>query len=155
MPVTEIPTEADWDDWPPEPPRWIGLDEEYARRQFFGKSFEEAVGMFRNSNVLERSEDLSNMPPVPFRYYLLAYVAHMQAGAPTSVDECLSDAASSFLRLIERKLEVERAWIEPIMEAIMPTAELVAKNQARYDASIEIYGDFLERLAHIKELRGA
>jgi len=154
-PPTGIPTEEEWRDWPLESKRYLDLDEDYARRQFLGKSFEEAVAMFRDSNVLMRAEDVGYMPPIPFRYYMLAFAAHMLAGAPTTVRDCPSDAANSFLSLVEGKLEAERSWIAPILPRIMPIVELVATNQKTYDAGIEIYGVFLERLAHIKKLQGA
>ena len=152
-----IPTKEDWFDWPANADRPLGLDENYARRQFLGKSFEEALRLFRETDVLSRSEDVSYMPPVPFRYYMLAYNAHVLAEGErerTGMDNA-SDGASSFLILIEHKLEVDVETIAPIMSDLMPTIEFVGMNQEKYDADIDIYGDFRVVMRRIKELWNA
>jgi hypothetical protein len=65
--VMNVPTETDWG-----VPTRDDLDAAYARRVFLGKTAQDALAMFRE-NVLERVEDLRFMPPVPFRYYMLAF----------------------------------------------------------------------------------
>jgi len=37
----------------------------------------------------------------------------------------------------------------------MPAVTFVAQNQDRYGATLEIYGDFRDRMERINELRGA
>jgi hypothetical protein len=73
----DIPTERDWLDWPADAQRPLALDEAYAREQFGGKSFEQALEMFRSRTVLMCSEDVSYMPPVPFRYYMLVFKSYV------------------------------------------------------------------------------
>ncbi len=142
-------------DWPPDAVRRDDLDEEYARRTFMGKSFDEAVEMF-SENVLMRSEDVSYMPPIPFRFYMLAFKTHVSTAVQRAYDYDPSDAASSllaldastaadtFLRLINRTLESEPDWIVPIMPELLPAVHLLEMNQERYGASQSTYGDFHE-----------
>ena len=153
----DIPTEEDWFSWPANAVRPMDLDENYARRRFLGKSFEEALRLFRETAVLGCSEDVSCMPPVPFRYYMLVYNAHVLSEGErerTDYDDA-SDGASSFLELIEDKLEVDAKTIAPIMNDLMPTVEFVGMNQEKYDADIDIYGDFLVKARRIKALWNA
>lgn len=120
----DIPTEKDWLDWPEDAERPLDLDEEYARQQFEGKSFEEALQLFR-SNALMRSEDVSYMPPVPFRYYILVFKAYVLELGKREIAErdLLNDpwsAASSFLILVETKLTSQIDFIAPIMDDLLP-----------------------------------
>jgi hypothetical protein len=129
-----IPTEKDWLDWPEDAPRPLDLDEAYARQQFAGKSFEEALELFRSRHVLMCSEDVSDMPPVPFRYYLLVFKAYVLELGKREVEErdLLDDpwaAASSFLNLIETKLRSEINFIAPIMDDLLPAVEFIAMNR--------------------------
>ena len=155
----DIPTEKDWLDWPEDAQRPLDLDEEYARQQFEGKSFEEALQLFRSQDVLMRSEDVSYMPPVPFRYYIRVLKAYVLELGEREIKErdLLDDpssAASSFLNLVERKLRPEINFIAPIMDDLLPAVEFIAMNQDKYFATPDIYGDFRDQLARIKALCG-
>lgn len=155
----DIPTEKDRLEWPDDAQRGLDLDEAYAREQFAGKSFEDALAMFRERDVLMCSEDISYMPPVPFRYYMIVFKEYVLELGKRDVEErdLVDDpwgAASSFLQLIERKLRSEINVIAPIMGDLLPAAEFVAMNQGRYFATTDIYGDFREQFARIKTLWG-
>lgn len=149
-----IPNEEDWLNWPAGADRPLDLDEEYARRRFAGKSFEQALEVFETTNVLSCAEDVDSMPPVPFRYYMLVFKAYMLAVVEKD-NWSAPDAASSFLNLVERKVKTEIDWIAPIMNDLLPAIELVATNQKKYEADADIYGDFREQLARIKSLWGS
>jgi len=152
-----IPNEEDWLNWPAGADRPLDLDEDYARRRFAGKSFEEALELFETTNVLSCCEDVSYMPPVPFRYYMLVFKAYVLAVVEKVGSDKWSspDAASCFLNLVERKLKTEFDWIAPIMKDLLPAVEFVATNQEKYEADSDIYGDFREQLTRIKSLWGA
>lgn len=64
-------------------------------------------------------------------------------------------SASSFLGLIEHTLQWAPSTIEPVMDEILEAVDFVARNQARYEADIQIYGDFKERAQRIRSLRSA
>jgi hypothetical protein len=155
----DIPTEKEWLDWPEDGQRPDELDEAYAREQFAGKSFEEALAMFHSREVLMCSEDISYMPPIPFRYYILVFKAYvLELGKREIEERDVPDnpwgAASSFLILVETKLRAEINFIAPIMDDLLPAVEFVAMNQDKYFATRDIYGDFRDQLTRIKKLWG-
>ena len=55
-----IPNEEDWLNWPAGADRPLDLDEDYARRRFAGKSLEEALELFKTTNVISCWEDVRN-----------------------------------------------------------------------------------------------
>jgi hypothetical protein len=137
-----VPTEEDWGDYKSD------LDQEYAHRVFAGRTKQHMEPRFRN-NPIESTDELRWMPDVPFRYYMLGFRDFMIG---KDFDGQESDAASCFLGLILEKLEKQPLTIAPIMKELLPTIEYVAQNQAQFDAEIEIYGNFLDKLARIKTL---
>ena len=105
------------------------------------------------------SEDVSYMPPVPFRYYMLVFNAYvLELGKREIEERDLLDApwsaASSFLILVATKLRSEINFIAPIMDDLLPAVEFIAMNQDTYFASQDIYGDFRDQLTRIKKLWG-
>ena len=148
------PTEADWRDWPPQAERPLDLDEAYARRRFAGKSFDQALEVFRTFPVLGCSEDLGYMPPVPFRFYMLVFAEHVLKHAHRNDNLEAPDAASSFLDLVERKLAQERESIAPIMNNLLPALQFIGANQELYAANPDMYGDFKEQIGRIMSLWG-
>jgi hypothetical protein len=147
----KVPSEADWHDWPPHVKRRLDLDEAHARRTFAGKSFEEALELF-HTNVLSYHEDLYYMPPVAFRYYMLAFKSYVLSEAALE-DECdAACAASTFLHVVERRLQSDPHSIAPIMSDLLTAVEFVATNQERYSADRDIFGDFRKELERIRAL---
>jgi hypothetical protein len=97
-----------------------------------------------------RSEDIFWMPKKPFQYYIFGFcdfVIRQDFGILES-----SDAPSSFLDLILYKVEKQFDYILPILPRLLKDIEYIANNQELYDADEDIYGNFQEKLAHIKEL---
>ncbi|MFZ6778822.1 hypothetical protein ACO0LD_18515 [Undibacterium sp. Ji83W] len=142
--ILKIPTEKDWGDYKSD------LDQKYAYKIFFGKNLEEARHLFQGA-VIERTEELRFMPVIPFQYYIGAYYQYVTSPAVLS-NRNAPDAASCFLRLVESKLSDDPVSISPLMKELMPAIEYLAKNQALFDADIDIYGDFNEILLEIKRL---
>ncbi|MES2070107.1 MAG: hypothetical protein V4488_07155 [Pseudomonadota bacterium] len=140
----QIPSEQDWGDYESD------LDQEYAHRIFFGKNLEETIPAFER-NVIERADELHFMPLKPFRYYMLGFRDYVMSERVLKSD-MVPDAASCFLGLVILKLCDAADFINPIMGELMPAIEYVAANQSRFDADIDIYGDFAEKLAEIKSL---
>lgn len=91
------------------------------------------------------------MPEIPFRYYMLSFKNYL-AGPQFLETYEACDAASCFLGLVLDKLDNSFDDIAPILSEIMPTVEYVAKNQVLFDADVEIYGDFNEKLSEIKQM---
>ena len=132
------------------------LDEQYARKIFLGKTLAEVKPDFERC-VLERASELQYIAPIPFRYYIFAFRNFVISPELIHDDRPGSwapDAASSFLNLIEERLEKAPAHIRPIMPDLMPAIEYVATHQELYKASETIYGSFSKKLEKIKTIYG-
>jgi hypothetical protein len=138
-----IPTEVEWGDWQAD------LDQKSAHEIFAGRSAADVRPLFQE-NVIERTDELRFMPPVPFRYYMLAFKDYVVADAVRQ-DEA-SDAANCFLGMVAEKLENDPASIAPIVGDLLAAVDYVADNQAAFDAPVDIYGDFRARRARIRLL---
>jgi hypothetical protein len=138
-----VPTEAEWGDYKAD------LDQDYAHKVFAGRTNQEMLPHFRR-NVIERTSELRWMPEVPFRYYMLGFRDFVMAGEFDHLGA--SDAASCFLDLVLDKLEKQPAYILPIMNQLLPAVRHIATNQASFDASESIYGNFPEKARRIEEL---
>jgi hypothetical protein len=57
-----LPTEAEWGNYQAD------LDQSYAHKMFGGRTNQEMIPHFQR-NVIERTDELRWMPPIPFRYY--------------------------------------------------------------------------------------
>jgi hypothetical protein len=138
-----MPTEQDWGEFDAD------LDQQYAHQIFSGKCIEEAIPLFER-NVIERCSELQFMPLIPFQYYMFALRDYVMSDR-VLISEMSSDAASCFLGLVLLKLNEEPASIFPIMEDMIPAVQYVASNQEIFDADIDIYGNFAEKLIDIKK----
>jgi hypothetical protein len=145
--IKRISSEADWGNYKDD------LDQEYGHRIFFGKNAEETIPLFER-NVIERADELHFMPVIPFRYYILAFRNYVMSEEVLKSDMA-SDAASCFLNLVKLKLREDANSIVPVMSELMPAIEHVAANQALFDADVDIYGDFSEKLVEIRRLMQA
>jgi hypothetical protein len=149
--LSGIPTEDDWE-WGGKGFRCSDLDKRHAHDRFFGKNIEDVLPYFKDL-PLSASEDLWYMPDTPFRYYVLAF--KMLLMSQENIDELgsdASDAASTFLCLLQHKLKSTPQLVLPVMEELMPVVEHVAANQNLFDADTEIYGPFPDKLEEIKRL---
>lgn len=133
-PSGRIPDEDDWhsEGW--------DLDIPYAYEHFQGKDVAEATRLFAQCS-LTYQEDLMWMPSRCFTYYIHAYLEYLLS-AESAQD---SDGASCFFALIGHKLEFTPRDIVPIWPAIASILTRLSENQAFYDASPDIYGDFPTR----------
>jgi len=144
--MKQIPTEEDWGEYLQG--RIEDLDVAYAHDVFIGKSNSDMLPEYKD-HVLMRSEDLHWMPKKPFQYYIFGFRDYVINGDFGSYES--SDAASSFLQLILHKLKEQPDHILPVLPGLLKDIEYVAKNQALYDADEDIYGNFIEVLAEIKQ----
>lgn len=122
-----IPTEAEWG-------ISQGIDEEYSKKIFMGKSFSEAIQTFTTScNAIE---ELTYMPPDPIEYYFPALCAYLLSEESRGD----SDSASRFLTFCHREFELICYTHNHYLAKI--TLKYISKNQERFDADPKIYGDF-------------
>jgi hypothetical protein len=144
MQENRVPTEADWGDYKAD------LDQKWAHDMFAGHTNNEMRQRFCE-NVLEATEDLRWMPPIPFRYYVIGFRDFVLAREFQPGDDG-SDAASCFINLVQQKLDGQRDYIVPIMPELLAALHYITENQGSYGAAVEIYGDFRERLQQIEYL---
>lgn len=138
-----IPEECDWGNWVAD------LDQKYAHDLYLGRSNEEMKERYTTAPI-EVASELQFMPVVPFQYYMVGFADAVVSG---EYDEMtVSEAPSCFLRLIIYKLKNNKSDIESIMNTLLPFIEHVVINQEKYDADIEIYGDFNDLLKKIRAL---
>ena len=141
--MNQIPREEDWGDY------WKDIDMKGAHASYFGKSNQQMQHEFyKNGNYL--ISELRFMPPKPFLYYMLGFRDFILADNFPPHEA--SDFSSYFLWLVDYLLEHEPQMITPIIDDLMPALEHVAKNQEKYDAPVDIYGSYLNKLSHIKGL---
>lgn len=141
----ETPTKNDWEsiDYPAD-----NLDVICARKHFFGKTLKEAESLFAD-NALYYQEDLSYMPPSPFRYYLHAYMSYLTS----SHSEGDTDAASCFLGLLAEKLDTEneKNGLLAFWDRIEETLASIRQRKEWFEWDHDIYGDLEERIAAITQ----
>lgn len=130
---SSIPTEADWRSEP-----WA-LDTEYAYGNFAGKSFEDAIQLFKQ-NAIHYQEDVMWMPRICFRFYAHAYIAYLMSD--DSKED--SDGASCFFGLAEFRADDIRAG-QDLTSSFEDCLAILAQRQDFYDADVDIYGSFEER----------
>lgn len=144
-----VPTEEDWGDYSTD------FSMKYSHRRYFGKTHED-INNFLQEFPTEVFEDLYHMPPIPFQYYILGFeiLRTAEAVAPKAPDnyDNYSDIASCFLSLVNLQLREKSEAIMPIMKDMLCLADFTAAHQESYQASVEIYGSFEERVDEIKQL---
>ena len=124
------------------------LDAKYAFKQFYGKSFKQAVGLFE-ANALHYQEDLGSMPRPVFNFYAPAFASYLESDR-SAAD---SDGASSFLHLLIWIFKTQPEILDTETEAtLLKTADKIAQNQSYYEADVDIYGQFSELNEEIKNL---
>nr|WP_159063700.1 hypothetical protein [Thaumasiovibrio occultus] len=139
-----IPNDDDWED-----AKEVGeLDLPFAYRLFAGKSNAEMQPHFK-ANPIERSFEIASMPTKPFQYYMLGFRDFILTGELDHFSA--ADAASSYIRLIERMLERAPSDLLPIFAELRDSIDYVVENQVKFAADEAIYGSFSEIRAQILE----
>ncbi len=138
-----IPEGKDWGDCEDD------LDQKFTRDLYLGKSNEEMEERFL-SGPIEVASELQFMPRIPFQYYMIGFRDSVLSLKHNELD--ISTSASSFLNLVLYKLKNDRGDILPIMASLKAAIDYIVENQDKYDADIDIYGDFNEVKADIEGL---
>ncbi len=132
--MLSIPTENDWGNW------HVNLDQSFAHDLYFGKSNSEMNAHFLNAPI-EAAGELQFIASIPFQYYVIGFRDSVLSKAhPEPLD--VSDAASSFMRLILVRIKDNPEDIAFIKNELMPSLKYIAGHQNAYEADINIYGSF-------------
>lgn len=147
--MKSVPTESDWrgsfweqlrewlvfGNWPSD----LGLDGEFAYRQFFGKSHAEALEMFRD-DALGRREDLVWMPFKCFEFYVEPYIEYLRSD--NAIGD--SDGANGFFSMTLARMHEIRKLKTPLKARIVDTLTYLGSRQEWFDAEPTDSGSFRE-----------
>ncbi len=112
------------------------LDERCAVKNFLGKDLEQARSLFAE-NFLRYQEDLMWMGPKAFAFYVPAAINYLLSEGADNA----TDAVSSFLSLIEFRLEYEPTEIARVGPIIREGILRMLEDFERYGFGGEVYGD--------------
>ena len=134
-----IPNASDWHGYESD------LDVRSLHGLFFGKSIDEVQSYFGEGRSIERMDELLFAPRPVFQYYVRAFARYVLSKAAVGD----SDSASPFLSLVEEREMRDPGSVRNIIHALDEALVFVAHNQAYFDAPLDIYGDFSERVQRI------
>ncbi|MGN7437190.1 MAG: hypothetical protein ACTHOO_01005 [Alcanivorax sp.] len=156
----KIPTENDWNTLEHDKPRdqVASLDRQHAKLNFLGKSFTDAFDMF-DENIGKYMTHFWDMPRACFKYYYLALIAYLRNVPENYVYDdtdypkdyaCASDTVFSTL---EYRLQHYPDGLGNVLyeDGVMDDLEYIANNQTLYDADIDIFDNYKDRLSKIKK----
>lgn len=139
---------------PPHQEEWGDINDRdvySAYELFFGKDNNSMQPEFQK-NMIMRCFDLRAMPINVFKYYIFSLKAYVETGDCDELD--LPDSASHLLELVMEKSEAHAEEMKSIYPALKELLDHIANNQDKYDADIDIYGDFKEINKRITTLLG-
>jgi hypothetical protein len=135
-----LPTEADIN-------VYDTLDEQYAVRNFLGKTHEQALELFRD-NALHYQEDLTVMGAVGFCFYVDAFIAYLKG--EESADD--SDAASCFCFMVEQRLRIDsKTELRPSAPKLIDAITYLLEHFEKFHVTPHIYGDVPSRLVAARD----
>jgi hypothetical protein len=122
------------------------LDEQWALRNFLGKTLEEAEALFRG-NRLHYLGDSLWMGPKAFCFYVPAAVRFIQS------DDTTGDPAtvSYFHSVLEWRLQNDRAQIASVIPLLREAVSYILDHWERFDVEPAIFGDLKERYIALRK----
>ena len=117
------------------------LDERYACEHFLGKDLSEAQRLFAD-NFLVYDEDLSNMGPRAFRYYVQAAIAYIESEQATDH----ADDVMCFAVTLESWNRNKPCELVPIAGVLASACRYIIDHWEKYDTTpVEIYNGNIKR----------
>ena len=129
-----IPGAAEWQGYEDD------LDACDAYELMAGRTLDEVSEHFRDTVSIMHAGELRCSPRGAFSYYVFAHAAFLLSESAAAE----SDSASSFLRLLISREELDPGSVKELYAELGPLARFVASRQAYFDADLRIYGDFNE-----------
>lgn len=121
------------------------LDGRIACQHFLGKSVDDAVALFRDSDIYYQG-DLRWMGPVAFRYYLPAAAQYICENPGD-----ISDFVAHFAGTLEFRLHDEAVELAAVAAQIIELCDYLLKHPERYTEGIPFYGDMAGRYVSLRE----
>jgi hypothetical protein len=140
-----IPDESAWDGYEND------LDVRDLHGLFFGKSIEDVQQYFGDGRSISRMDELLFSPRPVFQYYVHAFALFLRSERAAGD----SDSASPFLSLLEAREKRDPGSVRNILPLLEDSLTFVASHQEYFDAPVDIYGDFKQRVQRIREMCGA
>ncbi|WP_154222451.1 hypothetical protein [Marinicella rhabdoformis] len=140
--VNRIPDHNDWKGYQQD------LGVKYMYKLFFGQCFIQAMSHFGDSRSIERADELLFCPRNVFQYYIFSF-ANFILSKEAKGD---SDSASSFLTFLKIREQKDPGSVAAIYPQLKPVIEYVARNQAYFEADIDVYGHFKHTAKEVYQL---
>ena len=140
-----VPDSAAWEGYKDD------LDVRSAHDKLFGRNLDEVQRYFGGVQSISRADELLFMPRRAFQYYVLAFAQFVLS--EQAKDD--PDSASPFLRLLVAREERDPGSVRAIYADLEPVVAKVASQQAYYDATREIYGNFHDHEVALRNLCAA
>lgn len=112
---------------------------------------EEVQSYFGEGRSIDRMGELLFAPRPVFQYCVRVF-AHFVMSEAAAGD---SDSTSPFLSLLEEREKKDLGSVRFIFPALKEALDFVAKNQVYFEAPIDIYGDFNQRVEMLYAACGA
>jgi hypothetical protein len=141
----KIPGDVEWAGYKDD------IDASHAHSFWFGKSLDEMQAHFPGGRSIERGDELLFMPRLAFQFYVFAFAQYVMSDIAIGDP----DGASCFLNYLIAREKRDPGSVTQIYARLEPTIDFVASSQARFDASHDNYGDFIEKAAELKKICGA
>lgn len=122
------------------------LDGKCAERHFFGKTLDEAEGMFREAFLLYQ-EDLMFMGPAGFRFYVQAAINYIRSDAAAGDP----DVINYFASILEHWLEFEAEELKPVAPQLASVCRYIVEHYDKFEVAPKIYGDLRSRFLALEQ----
>lgn len=126
------------------------LAEITAHTHFSGLTVPDAESLFHAAGHLYQ-EDLWSMPDEVFSFYLPEFISYLLSGSSTRD----ADSASAFIDLVKYCVEKSPQRLNGNEERVKEVLTYIAHNQTKYDAPINLYGNFHNRIGSILKMVSA
>jgi hypothetical protein len=139
---SKIPSKNDWGD--------LSDRDVFEAFEYFSDKSNDELQIAFKSNVLQRCSNLRWMPIYPFSYYIFGLKQYIESNDYGLFD--LPDAVSCFIELVEEKAVNYQDEMKIMYPKLKGFIEHLVSNQIKYEADVDIYGDFKENAARIARL---
>ena len=141
-PEQQIPDKLAWEEYDKD------LDVKYLYDMFFGKSIDNVQQYFGNTQSIERMDELLFAPRPVFQYYVHAFAKFVMSDMAAGD----SDSANPFLSLLEVRETRDPGSVKDILGSLSEALDFVSSHQKYFDADVNLYGDFRDRVKRIREI---
>ena len=134
----------------PDEVSWYGYDGDrdvrHLHELFYGKSLDAVQEYFGHGRSVERMVELLLVPLPVFQYYVHAFAQFVVSERA----EADTDSANCFLSLLEDREGSDPDSVCSVIRSLNDHLNFIANNQAYFNAPIDVWGLFSERVARLR-----